>query len=62
MSIKLNKEEMAQALRDMRESTDNYVQIFAIQAPLIRAKFNALVKEGFSESQAIELCKGQLVQ
>lgn len=57
-----DQHEIAQALQATRENTDMYLQIFAVQAPLIRAKFNTLLKEGFTESQALELCKGPLVQ
>lgn len=46
------------ALRDMRESMAWHLEYIAIQAQLTRAKYLALVKEGFTAAEAIELCKG----
>lgn len=62
MAKPMSDEERNAALRSYRESADTMLQLLVAQAPLIRAKFNALVKEGFTEAQAIELCKGALLQ
>jgi hypothetical protein len=53
---------ISDVLRGMREEHDTYAQIFSVQAPLLRAKYSALVKAGFTEAQAVELCKGPLIQ
>lgn len=45
------------ALRDMREGLAWHLEYLAIQAQLTRAKYLALLKEGFTDKQAIELCK-----
>jgi alkylhydroperoxidase family enzyme len=37
------------------------VQAQVMLAQVTRAKYDALRKEGFSEAQAIELCKGSLL-
>lgn len=47
----------ADALRSMRENMDKLIEFHEIDAKVKRAKFNALLREGFSESQALELCK-----
>ena len=41
-------------LRDQLPALQQYAQLMA-QAH--RAKYNALLKEGFTEAQALELCK-----
>jgi hypothetical protein len=47
----------AQQLIELRESMPHFFEIYALQAKMRMAKFKALVKEGFTESQAVELCK-----
>jgi Na+-transporting NADH:ubiquinone oxidoreductase subunit NqrC len=53
------RSERYKALRDMRESLQEEYQMecLAIQAHRTRVKYLALVKEGFTEAQALELCK-----
>lgn len=58
----MKEDDMENAVRKYREGAQLLSQAVIAQAPLIRAKFNALVKEGFSEAQAIELCKGNILQ
>lgn len=58
----MSPEEAANLIRTMRGNSDFIIQAISIQAPLLRAKFNALVKEGFTETQALELCKSQIIQ
>lgn len=48
---------LAQLVRDMRENLAAHIEVNQLQARVIRAKYVALVKEGLSESQALELCK-----
>lgn len=47
----------AEAIRKLRGSMPYLIQHMALMAELHRAKFDALKKQGFSDSQAIELCK-----
>lgn len=47
---------IAQAVRTLRENMPAMLEMAQLNAQLNRAKFLALVKEGFSEAQALELC------
>lgn len=49
--------DVANLVRMSNREFENLVQLLGINAKLHRAKFKALVDEGFSESQALELCK-----
>lgn len=49
--------ERAQAMRMLAEEWPALVESFAISARIARAKYLAFVKEGFTEAQALELCK-----
>lgn len=48
----------AQAIKQITENWVAHVEAIALTARLTRAKYLALVREGFTEAQAIELCKG----
>lgn len=56
----LSAEERSRALKDLAAALPSMIESQSITAAILRAKFNALVKEGFTEAQAIELCKGPL--
>lgn len=45
----------------MRRNLPAMLEMLAIDAQMRRAKYNALIKEGFSDQQALELCKGTLL-
>jgi len=51
----------AQALKNLREIIAEEwpaeLERFAILAKLLRAKYLALIKEGFTPAEALELCK-----
>lgn len=51
------KVKQAQAILQIKENMPALIESFAVQAKMHRAKYEALIKEGFTESQAIELCK-----
>ena len=48
---------LAQAVLDLRENIAAHVEIGQLQARIMRAKYLALIKEGFTEQQALLLCK-----
>lgn len=47
---------LAQNVRTLRENLPALLELAGINAQLTRAKFLALVKEGFTEGQALDLC------
>lgn len=47
---------LAQAVKDMRERMPALLELNLLQAKLIRAKYLALVSEGFTPDQALKLC------
>jgi hypothetical protein len=48
---------LAQLVRDMRDNIAAHIEFNQLQARITRAKYLALLKEGFTEQQAITLCK-----
>ena len=51
------KVEIAQQIKQARENMPAYIDMVKMQAQMTRIRYLALVAEGFSEVQAIELCK-----
>ena len=49
--------QLIQSVEFMRNSFEQMVEAINIQAKLYRTSFDALVKEGFSELQAMEILK-----
>jgi len=47
---------LAQNVRTLRENLPALLELAGINAHLVRAKYVALVKEGFTEAQALDLC------
>lgn len=50
----------ATQMATLKAHLDEQIEIEGIKAKIIRAKYLALVKEGFTSEQAVELCKGNL--
>jgi len=50
--------EMKESLSRFRELADLIKEDNAIRAGITKSKYDALVKEGFTPQQALELCKG----
>lgn len=49
---------LALNVRTLRENLPALMELKQLDAKLARVKFLALVQEGFTEMQALELCKG----
>lgn len=52
-------DELRRALETHRRNLPFLIEYQQLQAQITRKKFEALVKEGFTDTQAIELCKEQ---
>lgn len=47
----------AEAIKTLRDNWPLFLDHSALQAEMAKAKFDALVKQGFSEAQAIDLLR-----
>jgi len=56
----LDADQLQQMLRAVREELPTQLELATLASQIMRARFNAYVKEGFTEAQAIELCKGPM--
>lgn len=45
------------ALEELKRNLTIHIEFLAIHAEMVRAKYQALVAQGFTEAQALELCK-----
>jgi hypothetical protein len=45
------------AIRQLREELPTIIEFYSIYAEMIHAKFEALKSQGFTQEQALELCK-----
>lgn len=44
-------------LEQLKRNLPTHIEFLAIHAQIIRARYLALVAQGFTEAQALELCK-----
>lgn len=54
---KLTKIEMEMAIDEMRRNLPFLIQNAALQAEFLKAKYDSLVTQGFTEQQALEIIK-----
>lgn len=52
-----NPDELKMALREMQKSMDSMDEYMTLIAKITKAKYDALIEEGFTHEDAIELCK-----
>lgn len=52
-----NISDLEAAIIELKENTDGLIKYYAITASLKRAYYESLIESGFSEEQALELCK-----
>lgn len=52
-------DKLADLVKHFRRTMALQIEIEQIQAKLTRAKFTALMEEGFTEAQALELCRNK---
>lgn len=57
MSREQRDVKLATLVLELRENMIAHIEIEQLQAKLTREKYLSLVKNGFTESQALELCK-----
>lgn len=55
--IPINPDAMKGILLSIRRDMDNQIELIAIKAELTKKKYDTLISSGFTEAQAIELCK-----
>lgn len=48
---------LAEASRQFKQDIPFMIEHVAMMAKLHREKYNSLIREGFTEAQALELCK-----
>ena len=48
---------LAQLVRDLRENLPAHIELNQLQARLMRARYLALLAEGFNDQQALVLCR-----
>ena len=54
--------QLEQGVEQTKRNMPLILEYITLQAKQRRAKYRALVKEGFTPEQALELCKGPLIQ
>ena len=52
----ISASEMEKALELVKKEFDTYIEFQTYQAKIVKAKYDALIEEGFNEVQALHLC------
>lgn len=53
----LDLDKLQQSITELHAALPHMLQYYEIQAVMTRAKYEQLIRAGFTEAQAIELCK-----
>ena len=53
---------MIELLRDIKREMPMTLELIEQQAEMLWTKYYSLKKQGFTSEQAIELCKGKIIQ
>lgn len=56
------KDEMQGALEALKRNTDNIIELSHLVAKIRRQSYLAYIDQGFTESQALELCKNSTLE
>ena len=59
INIKTDKNELKADLERLKRHLDVVIEYSVLTAKITRASYNALIKEGFSEQEALYLCKSK---
>lgn len=57
-----NPKSSIELLREMQQNLPMILEAIKIQSEMLRYKFLELKKQGFTDAEALELCKGKLIQ
>jgi dsDNA-specific endonuclease/ATPase MutS2 len=55
-------EQMIELLKKVQQEMPSYMEMIEKQSELVMYKFKCLKKEGFTDEQALELCKHKILQ
>lgn len=51
------QDKMAEMIRTLEAGMTQQIKFIDLRAQLIKAQYDSLIKQGFTEAQSIELCK-----
>ncbi|MGJ8685837.1 MAG: hypothetical protein ACSHWQ_00050 [Spongiibacteraceae bacterium] len=57
----IKQDKFAQTVAEMRDKMPSYLEFVELDAKIRRAKYKALIAEGFTPDQALELTKDKII-